>query len=75
MCDKHNECQEANQLEGKYANYFKVGQNNFEFILDFGQFYPEDQDVKVHTRIITSPTYAKALLDVLQESIELHKKT
>jgi hypothetical protein len=74
MCDKHSRCLEANQCEGKYANYFKVGQNSFEIILDFGQFYSEDQEAKLHTRIVTSPAYAKELLDVLRVSIEQHEK-
>ncbi len=35
------EFREGGSLEGRYANYFKVGYNAFEFLLDFGQFYPE----------------------------------
>jgi hypothetical protein len=69
MCDKHIGCQEINHLEGRYANYFKVGQNAFEFILDFGQFYSEDQEANLHTRIVMSPYYAKELLNLLQASI------
>jgi len=63
------------QLEGRYANYFKVGNNAFEFLLDFGQFYPEDGKAQLHTRIITSPIYAKALLQTLRESIERHEQS
>lgn len=29
------------KLEGRYPNYFKIGHNNFEFVLDIDQFYPE----------------------------------
>jgi hypothetical protein len=25
--------------EGRYANYFQIGHNAFEFIIDFGQGY------------------------------------
>lgn len=75
MCSKHNECQESNPLEGKYANYFKVGHNAFEFVLDFGQSYSEDQEPQLHTRIITSPAYAKAFLDTLQESLVHYERT
>lgn len=63
------------QLEGRYANYFKVGNNAFEFLLDFGQFYPEDGKAQLHTRIITSPIYAKALLQTLRESIDRHEQS
>ena len=63
------------QLEGRYANYFTVGHNAFEFVLDFGQFYPEGAEARLHTRIVTSPIYAKALFRVLLESIERYEKT
>jgi hypothetical protein len=56
-------------LEGRYANYFKVGYNAFEFVLEFGQLY-EEESARLHTRIITTPTYAKALLETMQESVE-----
>lgn len=65
--------QDDSKLEGKYANYFKVGHNAFEFVIDFGQCYNEDEETKLHTRIITNPNYAKALLETLQESIEQYE--
>jgi hypothetical protein len=67
--------QEAGALEGRYANYFKVGHNAFEFLLDFGQFYPETEKAQLHTRIITSPIYAKALLETLRESLDRYGQT
>lgn len=75
MCDKHNECQEANLREGRYANYFKVGHNAFEFVLDFGQSYSESKEPQLHTRIVTSPAYTKALLETLGESVEQYERT
>ncbi len=66
---------DAGGLEGRYSNYFKIGHNAFEFVLDFGQFYPENGDAQLHTRIITSPTYAKSLLDTLRETIRQYKQT
>jgi hypothetical protein len=63
------------ELEGHYANCFKVGHNAFEFVLDFGQFYAESSRAQFHTRIITSPIYAKALLRVLQESLDQFEQT
>jgi hypothetical protein len=67
--------QESGQPEGRYANYFKVGHNAFEFVLDFGQFYPENSGAWFHTRIISAPIYAKALLQTLGESIDLYEQT
>ncbi len=62
------------KLEGRYANYFKVGHNAFEFVLDFGQYYPETEEAELYTRVITSPSYAKTLLEMLQDSIWQHEK-
>ncbi len=42
------------KLEGRYPNYFKVGHNNFEFVLDIDQFYPENEHAQLYTRILTS---------------------
>jgi hypothetical protein len=66
---------ESELLEGRYANYFKVGYNTFEFLLDFGQFYPEGKEARLHTRIITNPIYAKALFETLRESIDRYEQT
>jgi hypothetical protein len=65
---------EAGPLGGRYANYFKVGHNAFEFLIDFGQFYPETEKAQLHTRIITSPIYAKSLLEILRVSIDRHEQ-
>ncbi len=67
--------QEAGALEGRYANYFKVGHNAFEFLLDFGQFYPESEQAQLHTRVITNPIYAKALLEIIRESLDRYEHT
>jgi hypothetical protein len=62
------------QLEGRYANYFKVGHNALEFVLDFGQYYPENDQAELYTRIITSPAYAKEFFKTLKLSIEEYGK-
>ena len=56
--------------KGVYANYFEVGQTPFEFVLDFGQQYRGQAPAACHTRIVTSPTYARALLQTLAEAVE-----
>ena len=61
-------------LEGRYANYFKVGHNAFEFVLDFGQYYPGTEEAELYTRIITSPFYARDLLKILNDSIIQYEK-
>ncbi|BFU95597.1 MAG: hypothetical protein NTNFB02_23190 [Nitrospira sp.] len=59
----------------RYANYFEIGENAAEFVLGFGQSYSESEEVQIHTRIVTSPLYAKALLHLLEESIKRHEQT
>ena len=59
--------------DGRYANYFEIGHNAFEFILDFGQMY-KCEISEFHTRIITNPVYAKAFLISLKESIDNYER-
>ncbi len=66
---------DSGQPEGRYANYFEVGHNAVEFLLDFGQLYTENGEAQLHTRIITGPTYAKAFLEVLREALDRYEKT
>ena len=50
------------RLTGRYSNYFKVGFNQYEFSLDFGQLYSGPGPARFHTRIVTIPVYAKSML-------------
>jgi hypothetical protein len=59
---------DSGEPQARYANYFAVGFNEFEFVLDFGQSYSA-QDSRLHTRIVTSPAYAKELLEVLSDAV------
>ncbi len=60
----------ASPPKGVYANYFEVGHTAFEFVLDFGQAYARKRSAPCHTRIVTSPVYAHALLEMLQRAVE-----
>lgn len=75
MNHENDNPQNTKQLEGQYANYFKVGQNSLEFVIDFGQFYSENDKAYFHTRIISSPFYVNALLMLLQESVNQYEQT
>ena len=55
--------------KGFYANYFEVGHTAFEFVIDFGQSYA-DKESACHTRIVTSPVYARLLQATLSKSLE-----
>ena len=61
-------------IEGRYANYFDIGHNAFEFVIDCGQYFQENSDVLCHTRIITSPAYAAALLQVLTDGLQSYRE-
>ena len=65
---------ESQKLEGRYANYFKVGYNAFEFVIDFGQSYSENDQTELCARIITGPAYAKNLLITLQSAIDRYEQ-
>lgn len=60
----------ARVREGKYANCLDVGHNIFEFYVDFGQYDPKSGKAQIHTRIVTSPAYAKMMGETLCSSVE-----
>ena len=64
----------SNVASARYANYFRVGHNAVEFVMDFGESYDE-QGEAFHTRIVTSPRYAEDLLEVLRKSLREYKRT
>jgi Protein of unknown function (DUF3467) len=59
--------------EARYANFFEVGYNAFEFLLAFGQSYANEKAQR-HTRLVMSPSYAKELLRVLTQSIQEYER-
>ncbi len=59
---------------GLYANFLAVGQNEFEFVLDFAQMYPGQEQPRVVVRIITGPAYAKSISDALQDAVRRHEE-
>ena len=60
--------------KGLYANYFEVGHTAFEIVIDFGQRYGA-AGAPCHTRIVTCPIYAQALLETLRETLEQYTAT
>ena len=66
--------QTSDPREGRYANYFKIGHNAFELIIDCGQCYSDNDEPQLHTRLITSPAYGKGLLKALRDSLDEYEK-
>ena len=60
--------------QGHYVNFANILHNPTEFVLDFGRAVPGRPDVKVVSRILTTPYHAKQLLRALRENIELYER-
>ena len=68
-------------VEARYANHFEVGQNEYEFVVDFGQFHapeltepaPGAAQLRI-VRIVMPPPFAKALLHTLERAIADHER-
>ena len=60
--------------EGHYANFANILHNPTEFVFDFGRAVPGRPDVKVVSRILTTPFHARQLLRALQQNIELYER-
>jgi hypothetical protein len=60
-----------------YVNYFEVGHNPFEFLLDLGQYHPGSTEsegrIAIHTRVALAPPYAKMLSELLARAIKEHE--
>lgn len=59
-------------LESRYANYFEIGFNQHEVIIQCGQFYSGDSKALIHTRVVTTPTCATSLLELLRKTLQEH---
>jgi hypothetical protein len=56
-----------------YTNYFEVGHNAYEFLIDFGQYRPEVKEIALHTRIALGPSHAKLLARTLVTAVDGHE--
>lgn len=66
-----------------YVNYFEMGHNPFEFLIDFGQFRPAmasadehgegEGATVIHSRLAMAPPYAKMLSEMLVRSVRDHE--
>ena len=75
MNDDLQDEKDDGELEGRYANYFQVGHNAFEFVLEFGQLYRDGDAPSLHTRIIANPAYVKEFLQVLGDALNAYQQT
>ena len=61
-----------------YVNYFEVAHNQYEFLIELGQYRPGRDDaagtVGIHTRLALSPPYAKMLCDLVSRAVSEHER-
>ncbi|UEP52485.1 DUF3467 domain-containing protein [Burkholderia ambifaria] len=62
-------------LLASYANYFEVGHNAFEFLIDAGQVEPQSGNVQLMSRVAVSPVHAKLLAQLLARAIAQFEAT
>jgi uncharacterized protein DUF3467 len=61
--------------EGRYANYFEIGHNAFEFLLDLGQLGLETEPARIYLRVVTSPAGARRLCQLLNEALIQYRES
>ena len=61
-------------LHARYANLFRVGQNEHEMILEFGQVGPDGSSEAFHTRIVLAAGHGSALLELIAEAVADHQR-
>lgn len=61
--------------EGRYANYFEIGHNAFEFLLDLGQLGRDAEPARVYLRVITSPDGARELCELLNDALVKYRRS
>lgn len=60
--------------EGVYSNFFMVTYSPSEFVLDFGRVVPGLPDVRIYSRILSTPQHVKQFLRNLQKNVEQFEK-
>lgn len=60
--------------QGHYANFANILHNPTEFVFDFARAVPGRPDVKVVSRILTTPYHARQLLRALQQNVEMYER-
>jgi hypothetical protein len=75
MNHKSRERLATEEGQARYAHYFQVGHNAFEVVLEFGQHYEGSREPQIHTRIVATPTYAKAFLGLLSKAMAEYERT
>jgi Protein of unknown function (DUF3467) len=69
----HRDRQSARHVsEGRYANFFQIGHNASEFLIEFGQ--QDAGECVFHTRIYVCADQARILADLMTSTLEQHER-
>ena len=60
--------------QGHYINFANILHNPTEFVIDFGRAVPGRPDVKILSRVLTTPYHAKQLAHALAQNIEIYER-
>jgi hypothetical protein len=60
---------------GIYVNFANIIHNPAEFVFDFGRVVPGRAEVRVLSRVLTTPLHAKQFLDALSQNIAMYEKS
>jgi len=60
---------------GVYVNFANIIHNPAEFVFDFGRVVPGRAEVRVLSRVLTTPIHAKQLLEALAQNIAMYEKS
>ena len=60
--------------EGHYVNFANILHNPTEFVIDLGRVVPGRPDVKIMTRILTTPYHAKQISQALAQNIQAYER-
>ncbi|HYV84571.1 MAG TPA: DUF3467 domain-containing protein [Patescibacteria group bacterium] len=61
--------------EGVYVNFGSIAHNRSEFFMDLGRIVPGRAEVKILTRVLSTPLVAKQLCRALAQNIEQYEKS
>lgn len=73
MADGHAPAPGRRPIIAGYANYFEIGCNEYEFLVDFGQVDPQCGEAVINSRLAFGPTHAKLLMRLLKQSVEQYE--
>ena len=59
---------------GVYANFVNIIHNPAEFVFDFARAVPGRADVRILSRVMTTPVHAKQFLNALAQNVAIYEK-